>query len=490
MPTKGLQAWAQKLRKQDMPVLGDVIAELNKITGSDDADVNQLAEVILKDPHLTTQVLRIANSVQYNYSKIQVNTVSRAIVLIGLKGVRAICISLLVMDSLLGEEPKEHLLTLIARGFHAATQAKNLIQKFDEKAAEEVFIAGLLYHLAEMAYWVSEDANEDHPGLSSEDAGERRAAMEEVLGTSFKAITRELAKTWSLGDTLEESLYPSSQPTQKAQAVIAGERLSRAALYGWNSPQIKIVLREIMDFTEMDAEAVLAMVKEGADQAAEVALNYGVSQACPLIPSSTRSGDKVVRKPTDKILKGDPSVQLSILRELASAANDKIDVNTIFQMVLEGMHRGIGLERVAVAFIDRHKLLAKYMLGDGTEHWRSQFLFDIGPYSENLFTVAIEQGGSHWFTREAIANSEHLFNGEITRILGKFPSFISVLQIDERKVGLFYADRWTFGGKLDEEQFESFKHFAGQAQASLSAQSQRRNQPRKAAPPRRTTSSW
>jgi Predicted signal transduction protein len=129
MATKGLKAWTERLRKQDLPVLGDVIAELNKITGSDDADVNQLAEVILRDPQLTSHVLRISNSVQYNYGKTQINTVSRAIVLIGLKGVRAICISLLVMDSLLGEHPKEQLLKLIARGFHAATQARLLVQK-------------------------------------------------------------------------------------------------------------------------------------------------------------------------------------------------------------------------------------------------------------------------------------------------------------------------------------------------------------------------
>jgi len=93
-----------------MPVLGDVIVELNKITGSEDADANQLAEVILRDPHLTSHVLRVANSVQYNYSGQQINTVSRAIVLIGLKGMRAICISLLVLDSLLKDKPKEHLL--------------------------------------------------------------------------------------------------------------------------------------------------------------------------------------------------------------------------------------------------------------------------------------------------------------------------------------------------------------------------------------------
>jgi len=477
MPTKGLKAWTNKLRKMDMPVVGQVISELNKITGCDDADVNQLAEVILRDPNLTAHVLRVANSVQYNYSKNQINTVSRAIVLIGLKGMRAICISLLVMDSLVGEQPREQLLKLIARGFHAATQARNMILKVDEKAAEEVFIAALLYHLGEMSFWASEEATTDHPGLNSEDPQVKREAMEEVLGTSFKAITRELAKHWKLGDTLEAALAPRAPNSPTVKAVVTGERLSRAANYGWDSPQLKKVLREIMEFTSLDAGKALTMVREGADQAAEVALTYGVSAACPHIPTSTnKARDKSASKPPSKILKGDPSVQLSILRELSVASRDHLDVNTIFQMVLEGMHRGIGLERVCIAFIDKHKLKAKYVLGEGTEHWRSRFLFDIGPYTENIFTFAIENGGGHWFKQDALSNG-NLVNPEISRIVGKFPSFIGVLQIGERKVALFYADRWNFGGQLEEEQFESFKHFTGQAQYALEQQ-----QPKERAP--------
>lgn len=490
MSTRGLQAWTKKLLKQDMPVLGAVIAELNQITGSDEASVNQLAEVILRDPNLTSHVLRIANSVRYNYGKTKINTVSRAIVLIGLKGVRAICISIAVMDSLLGDHPREQVLRLVARGFHGATQARNFVDKVDDKASEEVFVAGLLYNLGEMAFWATEQANTDHPGLCSDDPRVRREAMEEVLGTSFKSLTRELAKHWKLGELLEESLSQSSTPSVKARAVITGERLSRAALYGWDSPQLKKVLREVMTFTGQDAHAALAMVREGADQAASAALSYGVAEACPLIPTSSKVAAKA-QKPAQvsKVLKGDPSVQLSILRELSAAAGDNLDVNTIFQMVLEGMHRGVGLERVAIAFIDKHKLRAKYVLGEGTEQWRTAFLFDIGPYAQNLFTWVIEQAGTHWLDDSFVAGKPALYDAEVVRILGKFPAFLSVLQLDERKVGLFYADRSNFGGKLDEELFESFRHFSSQAQQSLTL-SKQRQQPRAVRQVQRPNSPW
>jgi len=206
MPNPKLDSWIRKLTKQNMPVVGQVITELNAITGCEDADVNQLAEVILRDPNLTSHVLRIANSVQYNYSKFPINTVSRAIVLIGLKGMRAVCISLLLIDSLLGKGPKERLLSIMAQGVHAATQARSLIQQYDDEAAEEVFIAALLFNLGEMAFLAHEKITDDNSALLDSNAKVRKDAMEKVLGTSFKAITRGLARQWSLGETLEKAL--------------------------------------------------------------------------------------------------------------------------------------------------------------------------------------------------------------------------------------------------------------------------------------------
>lgn len=466
MANKGLSHWVTKLRTQNTPVLNNVIVELNAITGDEEADVNQMAEVILRDANLTSHVLRVANSVQYNYGKARINTVSRAVVLIGLKGMRAICISLLLIDSLLTGKSKQRVLDLMAQGFHAATQARNIVLKLDSDAAEEAFIAGLLYNLGEMAFWAAQEMNPENEALINDDMRVRRQAMETQLGTSFKAVTKELARHWKLGETLEQVLAPSEQSSDVVKAVVTGERISRAALFGWDSPQVKKVVAEVSELLGISDDQSETMIKNSADQAAEVALDFGVNEACPLIPSS-RSKVPKKSKPASKILKGDAMLQLNILRDLSNATYERMDVNTIFQMVVEGMHRGIGLERVVIAFIKKRKLQAKYMLGEGTEHWRSSFMFDVGPYSESIFTHAMEKGGNHWFTQDAIASQSNLYPNDLITIVGRFPSFVSTLQIDDRKVALFYADRWNFGGRLSEDQFESFKHFSNQAQASL-----------------------
>ncbi len=468
MSKPDLQTWVKNLRNKNMPVLGAVIAELNQITDSEESDASQLAEVILRDPNLTSHVLRVANSVKYNYSSQKINTISRAIVLIGLKGMRAICISLLILDRLLGDQPKERVIALVAQGFHAATQAQNVLQSSDANEAEEVFIAALLFNLGEMAFWMSESVNTNNADLLAEDPKRRKQAMESIIGGSFKALTRELAKHWKLGETLQEALFPAREPSAKVRAVIAGDRISRAALFGWESPQFNKVLKEVASLRGVSLDEALEEIKQSADKASVVAVSYGAADACPLIPSSLKAGYFGEKKPKSKISKADPQLQLSILRELSSATTEHADVNTIFQMVLEGMHRGIGLERVAIAFINGHKVSSKYMLGENTEHWRTSFKFDIGPYTDNIFTYASQHQEAVWLTEEFMGQHPEHYPEDIVRIIGKLPALVSVVRVGDRNAAFFYADRWTYGGILEAEQFESFKHFSSQAQFCLS----------------------
>lgn len=151
MAVKGLEAWLNKLNAADLPVLGAVVKSLNLLTEDQDARVHQLAETILKDSNLTSQLLRAANSIHFNPGGGAINTVTRAIIQVGFEGVRNICISLLLVDQLLGHQPRDRLLLAMARAFHAAVQARALMPRTEAESGEQVFIAALLYHVGELA---------------------------------------------------------------------------------------------------------------------------------------------------------------------------------------------------------------------------------------------------------------------------------------------------------------------------------------------------
>jgi HD-like signal output (HDOD) protein len=480
MARRGLTSWVYKLSQQDMPVVGEVISELGALAGRDDVEVNQLAEVILRDPNLTSHVLRIANSVHYNYSSYPITTVSRAIVLIGFKAMRAICISSLIIENFLKKGPREILLNLMARGLHAATQARSIMLHRGAEQAEEVFIAALLYHLGEMAFWASdsEPRPEEVQALTDPNAGTRKEAMERVLGTSFKAITLGLAKQWRLGETLEKSLYPAAIKEPTVQAVLLGEKVSRAAPQGWSAPETLDVIGDVAKFIEQDVEQTQSIVQENAEMAVSIAKTYGTEAVSRLIPG--KGGPRVDKAANDvaadvprALVAGDPELQLNILRELSLAAEDIGDVNTVIQMVVEGMHRGIGLPRVAVGFVRNDRLQAKYVLGDGTDHWRDRFNFALDRDSDNLFAVALRNEINQWLGSEAVRNHPEWHPPIISQLLGRHEAFVGLLRLGTRIVGMFYADAKGLV-PLTQQQYDSFRHFVSQAQMNLMILSQRR----------------
>lgn len=470
MALKGVEAWVKKLALQSMPVASEVVAELNKLTGSDDATLHQMGEVILRDPHLTSHVLRVANSVVHNHGRAPINTVSRAISLLGVKGMRAISISVLFIDSLLAKGPKSHLLQLMAKGFHAANQAKNLVMRFDEQAGEEVFVAALLHHLGEMAFWSCEKLTQERQQLLDSNVSKRDSFALAYLGTGFKEISLGLAKHWKLGSTLIESLEPGTSETQsrKVQVILLAERISQAAPLGWECPQMQAIVSEIAELTQVDPSVALTWILDGAEQAAEIALKYGAHELCALIPSREHQLEAPRAMSVGRVLQADPQVQLNILRELGAANAEAQDVNTIFKMVIEGMHRGIGLERVVLAFIQNHRVAAKFVLGQGTEQWKEHFNFDASPFCENMFTHAIKVGGALWLKGNELKRLSATSDARpIVDCLGALDCLIFALDVNGRKPAIFYADRSDFGGAISQDHFDSFRHFAVQAQINL-----------------------
>ncbi|GLS26748.1 HDOD domain-containing protein [Marinibactrum halimedae] len=467
MATGGARSWVERLSQVEMPALATVVKELNDLTGDDDSSVNHLAEVILRDSNLTSQVLKISNSVQYNPTSIKVNTVSRAIVLIGFDGVRAICISLMLIETLLASDTRNRLLQCMADAFHAASQARTMLSGGRAHDIEQAFIATLLFHLGEMAFWASSSPEaEELDRLLRESNLTLKEASTEVLGASFLQITRGLAELWKLGDTLKDALA-GRNTSACVVAVRLADQLSRASKNGWDSTEARGVMARIAEFTKQPVREVIVNCRDTADEAVALAVSFGAAKVCHLIPSGREKEGSVSDRSSKKIvLDSDPKLQLNILRELSSSVSE-LDVNTAFQMVLEGLHRGVGLERVMVCFIQKDLLFARYVLGEGTSQWREKIRINLNSEQGTLFHYAISRRHPIWLGESGRVENLELYTDVLRSVIGCYPSFMSVVRLGSRDVAVFYADRWDRGGKLDSEQFDNFTHFIQQLNSTL-----------------------
>ena len=151
--TRGLNAWLDRIRDQELPIFGKTAERIRDLTDSEKSAVSELADAILCDQGMTAKLLRIANSVIFNTSGTQVTTVSRAIVMLGFDMVRQIALSVAFVDAFLRGRVRERVQREMARAFHAAVQARWLAARRHDAQPEEVFIAALLYRFGDLAFW-------------------------------------------------------------------------------------------------------------------------------------------------------------------------------------------------------------------------------------------------------------------------------------------------------------------------------------------------
>lgn len=471
-PTNGIDAWVTRLSRTELPVLSEVMREINRLTSGSDTSVNQLSAVILRDAGLTAKVLRLANSAYFNpHGDQDATTISRAVVKLGFQGIKAISLSVMLIDSLLKKGAKQRMLEWLARGFHAAVQAEQLLGGRDKAMKEDVFIASLLMHVGDMAFWScrGEQMSELERILGSQRGN--AAHERSVLGTTLREITQQLAQLWQLGDTLNEALQDGECDTVAAQAARLGNEISLAAEAGWDSEALENVLDKVAAFTGQGREEARKMLLKGAEDAAAVALNYGANKVCNFIPSTSDAP-----RPPARQTRADPQLQLNILRELAGMISERVDANTLFQTVVEGVNRGIGFERVALLLIDPKKkiLQAKYALCEDSVAWRDAMQFSIKGEQDNLLAYCLHSRQVLWMRRDNPGQLKHVIDTRSKNVIAADNCVIAALYADSRQIGVLYADRGIGGDDVEQDQYESFCHFAQQANMGLAMLAEKR----------------
>ncbi|ABC27171.1 predicted signal transduction protein [Hahella chejuensis KCTC 2396] len=462
MIAKNCQAWVDFLSRVELPVLSQTMREINELTATGDCSVQQLADVILKDADLTSQVIRQSNTAFYNPSCQPVSTISRSIMLLGFETVRSIAVSSLVIDALLSKSPRIHLQKSLARALHAAVQAKRLLGKFTPSRSEEIFIAALLSNIGELAFWScrTPQAEALDELLVRE---EPVTAQKQVLGATFPAITRGLVDCWKLGPLLQAVVSGGKADNQMVTMIRSIVGLVEEAEQGWNSPTLRQSINHLASQLNEQPDNLEQRLKTNAQEAAKIAAAIGMKQIVNHIPghNARYAGEQTPPQPAD------PALQLQILRDLSVMLTEKPDINLILMTVVEGLHRAVGLTRVALLMTDRSQkqLVPKKVLGPHTDHWKENFYVNLE--SDSLLAAMAKALQSGCFTNADDPAWRILRGPDFDRLIGRTPSMFTPLRVGPRIVGLIYADNADCRTRPSPEQFFSFCHFTQQAQLGL-----------------------
>jgi HD-like signal output (HDOD) protein len=472
---QNLAQWIERLNEEEMPIFAHTAQRLAEIAEHPSTSVGEFAQVILQDSAMTARVLRLANSVFYNPSGQSITTVSRAVVRLGFDPIRSITLSIAMVDTLLRGKSHERVVKELARSIHTAVQAKVIAQQCGDESPEEVFIATLLYRFGHMVFWCfpygMDEAMESELSLGLED---ERTVEKRVLGFSLDELTVALNREWHLSRLLEIALRGNVKHSPRARIIELALRLTQQVESSWKGEALQRIMADVASMIGRPLAQTQTLLRDNARVARQTAHDCGALAASRLIPQPSQF-ELEREEPEPEHPTPDYELQLSILRELSAMLSERVDINALISMVLEGIYRGLGMDRAWFALLspDSSALIIKYALGAEREQLNGCYLVEPGGRKSNIFTDTLQQGQAQWY--KAGGHTGELPN-VVRRSLGNGDFFLLPVSVGGVPKGLFYADRTLSGRPLDEQSFMGFRHFGEQAALGLRMLSQPRPQ--------------
>lgn len=185
---------------RNVPSLPSVVIRIRQYLNDPDVSFDALAKVIEHDPGLTANILQLANSAYFGWSR-RIKTVKEAITRLGTNRIfqMVLCMSVapLVRKPIKGYDMEAD--ALWEHSFATAIFAEKMVQTLKVRGREEAFTAGLLHDMGKVVLGTFIEVD-DHPikelvtmeGLPFDEA-ERR-----VLGMDHAEVAAELLASWNL----------------------------------------------------------------------------------------------------------------------------------------------------------------------------------------------------------------------------------------------------------------------------------------------------
>ena len=222
-----------------LPSLPITFQRINEVVNHPACTTTALAEVVIADQGLASRILRLANSSFYGLSA-RVDTISKAVGLIGTRQLRDLALGAAVMDLFKDLPPG----TIDTKGFweHSlavGAAARVLAQQQGERAAERHFVAGLLHDLGHVALSMR------MPNQFIDILAQSRAQFAHMswverknLGFDHAELGAALLEHWRLPEPLVEAvschhrMLTTAKYVNECSAVHVGEVLVEALGYG------------------------------------------------------------------------------------------------------------------------------------------------------------------------------------------------------------------------------------------------------------------
>ena len=192
-----------------LPVMPEVAHALIRTLNDDDADMFAVCAVISKDPALTANLLRMANSAMFGLSR-SVNTLDAAINVIGMSQLRTRALSICLAKVFVMPPTLDRLefwrYCMVCAGYSRWLAS---MSGLDEQQA---WLIGMMLRLGQLTIAEQNGAQMLEIELLPRAPGERWARESKLTGFDEGTITGEIARHWDFPGDVVDALSGASDP--------------------------------------------------------------------------------------------------------------------------------------------------------------------------------------------------------------------------------------------------------------------------------------
>ena len=494
----------QRMRsKQDFPALSGIISEINQIASSDSESASRLASAILSDLALTNKLLKVVNAASYGQFGGSINTISKAVVILGFETVRNIAMSLILLEFMQNRPQAAQLKEEIVKAVFSGAVAAQLSARRDICDIEEAMVCSMFHNLGKMlAIYYFFEESEEITRLVEQGKSEEEAAIG-ILGISYPELGAGVVRSWNFPHRLIAGMRKLSGEKIKsayseldslaitvnlaselcgisASSDCLNKQESLASLAARYSDAIKISEQELSGAIDTglselsNRAAMLGINTANSPMLARVCEWNGQSlqAARPKEKSDTDGMPMLERTVTQK--KGedtdaqlhDPDAILSAgIQDVTNSMIGDFNLNDVLQMVLETMHRGMRFNRTLFMIRNNKQgvMAARFGFGARVSEVIPEFRFPL-QFVPDVFHLAIEKGLDISIEDIHALNISDKIPGWYRDTINA-PCFILLpLMLNGKAIGLLYGDMPEANGlALSQQQLSMLRTLRNQA---------------------------
>lgn len=207
--------------QKNLPSLPHILLKLLEACNQDQSNLDEVSEIVHKDPSLSAKILRLVNSAYFGLPR-QVEDLRQAVVLVGINGVKnvAICAGVYEAFSKARTNGAFDLKRFWWHSLRCAFLSKCIAEEVKYAQPDEAFLSGLLHDIGKLVLWVNFRKAYEELLTSSKGRPDLLLEGETRLGATHCEVAAWLLDRWHLqSEVLDPVLYHHEPVSRIANAL-------------------------------------------------------------------------------------------------------------------------------------------------------------------------------------------------------------------------------------------------------------------------------